>query len=78
MTIRYGNIRKPVKTPKREVEFDGCWHKVKSNKIEIPDLKTLPRFEALMWLCRNTYGRGYSRPNALAGLAGAISVSAQA
>jgi hypothetical protein len=64
-----------VRTPKREVEWDGCWYKVRSNKIVIPDLKTLPRFEALTWLCRETYSRGYSRPNPLAGFAGAITVA---
>lgn len=64
-----------VRNPKREVEWDGRCYKVKSDKIAIPDLKTLPRFTALTWLCSNTYRTGYSRPNPLAGLAGAISVS---
>lgn len=73
MSIVRGNP-KIVRTPKREVEFDGCWYKVKSTKIAIPDLKSLPRFEALSWLCRETYPRGYSRPNPLAGFAGVITV----
>lgn len=77
MTIRYGNVRKPVKTPRREVEFDGSWYKVKSNKVEIPDLKSMRRIAALQWLCRETYARGYSKPNPLVGFAGAISVGSR-
>ncbi len=69
-------MRRPA-APKREVEWDGCWYKVKSSKIDIPDLKSLPRFEALTWLCRETYSRGYSRPNPLAGFAGAISIGSR-
>jgi hypothetical protein len=63
------------KGPKREVEWDGRWYKVRSDKIEIPDLKAMSRFAALTWLCRETYPTGYSRPNPLAGIAGAISIN---
>lgn len=63
-----------VRKPKREVEWNGSWYKVKSNTVEIPDLKALPRIEALLWLNNETYARGYSKPNPLAGYAGAISV----
>ncbi len=34
----------------------------------------MPRFAALQWLISNTYPTGYSRPNPLAGFAGAIKV----
>jgi len=64
-----------LRTPKREIEWEGRWYKVRSNKIDIPDLRNLPRFDALTWICRETYPRGYSRPNPLAGLAGAISIT---
>lgn len=63
-----------TRNPKREVEWDGRTYKVRSNKIEIPDLKSMSRFAALTWLCRETYPTGYSRPSPLAGFAGAISV----
>lgn len=61
--------------PKRTVTYDGQTYKVKSDKIEIPDLDTLPRLEALQWLCQHTYPRGYSKPNPLAGLGDAISLT---
>jgi hypothetical protein len=60
--------------PKRYVEWDGSTYAVRSNKIEIPDLKAMPRFAALQWLISHTHPRGYSRPNPLAGFGGAIKV----
>lgn len=63
-----------LRKPKREVEWDGRYYKVRSDKIEIPDLKSISRFAALTWLCRETYPTGYSRPNPLAGFGGAIAV----
>lgn len=62
---------------KPQIEWDGSWYSVKSHKIEIPDLKAMPRFDALQWLISNTYPRGYSRPNPLAGFGGAIAVGAR-
>lgn len=59
--------------PAREVEWNGKFYKVRGN-VEIPDLLALPRFTALMWLNTHTYARGYSKPNPLAGFAGAIEV----
>ena len=59
---------------KRGVEWEGRWYKVKSDKVQIPDLKSLPRISALIWLNTNTYPRGYSRPNPLAGIGDAIKV----
>lgn len=67
-------VARGVRRLKREVEWDGRYYKVRSDKIEIPDLKAISRFQALTWLCRETYPRGYSRPNPLAGLGGVISV----
>lgn len=56
--------------------YDGQTYKVRSTKVEIPDLDALPRFEALGWLIRNTYPRGYSRPmSPLAGLGAAININ---
>jgi hypothetical protein len=60
--------------PKREVSYDGARYKVRSDKIEIPDFTQMSRFEALQWMCRHTYARGYSKPNPLQGLGGAIEV----
>lgn len=62
---------------KPQVEFDGVWYSLRSHKIEVPDLKEMTRFEALRWLISNTYPRGYSRPNPLAGIDAAISVGAR-
>lgn len=67
-------MRAASRRPKREVEWDGRFYKVRSDRIAIPDLKSISRFEALTWLCRETYPTGYSRPNPLAGFGGAISV----
>lgn len=60
----------------RTATFDGNAYKVRG-KVEIPDFASMDRFSALQWLCRHTCARGYSRPNPLAGLGGAISVAAQ-
>lgn len=62
---------------KRTVTFDGMTSKVRSDKIAIPDLQSMNRFAALQWLIRHTYATGYSKPNPLAGLAGAITLRAQ-
>lgn len=51
--------------PKRVVEFDGMRSKVRSDKIEIPNLQAMNRFEALQWLIRHTYPTGYSKGNPL-------------
>lgn len=72
MAIVRGSTR--VAKPKREVEWDGRFYKVKSDKIDIPDLQAMERFSALVWLNRHTYPRGYSKPNPLAGLGDAIKV----
>lgn len=61
-----------MRKPKREVSFDGITYKVRSDTIEIPDFTQMSRFEVLQWLCRHTYGRGYSKPNPLQGFGGAI------
>lgn len=63
-----------VRSPKREIEWDGRTYKVRRNSTVIPDLQSLPRMEALIWLCRETCPRGFSKPNPLAGYGGAISV----
>lgn len=59
---------------KREVEWDGRFYRVRSDKVPIPDLTAVSRFQALNWLIANTYPTGYSRPSPLAGFGGAISV----
>lgn len=72
MAIR--SARNAVRNPKREVCWDGRYYKVRSNKVEIPDLGAINHFTALLWLNQHTYARGYSRPNPLAGFGGAISI----
>lgn len=73
-----------ARKPKREVEWDGRVYKVRSDKVEIPDLaaaEALPsghaeRFRALTWLIANTYPTGTSRPNPLAGMGSILKVTA--
>ena len=62
------------KTPARTATFDSRTYKVRGN-VDVPDLASMDRFEALRWILRHTYPRGYSRPNPLAGLAGVVKVS---
>lgn len=61
--------------PKREVFYDGSMYKVRSDKIEIPDLEQMERIGALVWLIQNTYPTGNgirTKPNPLQGLGGGI------
>jgi hypothetical protein len=67
-------MAKRAKGPKRYVNWGDRSYAVRSDKIEIPDLAAMSRFAALQWLVSNTYATGYSRPNPLAGLGGAIAV----
>ncbi len=60
--------------PKPQIEFDGQCYSVRGYKAEIPDLRAMPRFDALRWLISNTTPRGYSKPNPLAGIGGAITL----
>ena len=61
---------------RRTVEFGGQHYKVRSNKIEVPDLRKMERFEALRWLIANTYPKGYSTaPAQSLAFGGAISIN---
>lgn len=62
---------------KREVEFDGTFYRVRSNTVDLPDLKAMNRFDALIWLNRHTYARGHSTKSNvnLRGYSGAVTVS---
>ena len=61
---------------KRVVEYDGEVYKVRRQEVEVPDLAVMDRMGALIWLNRNTYGKGRSnvKPNPLAGLGEILSV----
>lgn len=61
---------------KRTVEYDGRTYKVRSDKVDIPDLDALERFSALIWLNQNTYATGYStkKQNPLEGYGGILEV----
>lgn len=67
-------MRRTQRGPMPTATFDGQTYSLRSRKIAVPDFSAITRFEALRWLITHTYPRGYSRPNALAGYAGAISV----
>lgn len=43
---------------KRTVRFHEFTYKVRSNRIEIPDLEAMNEFAALTWLIQHTYARG--------------------
>lgn len=58
------------------VTYNGQVYKVNSRTIEIPDLDAMPAVDAKRWLLNNTYPKGYSKSNPLAGLGGEIQVSA--
>lgn len=74
MTIKVIAFGYKPRKAKRTVAFNGRVYRVRSDKIELPDLTAMSDFEALKWLCNHTYATGYSRPNSLAGMGGAISV----
>lgn len=50
--------------PMPTVTYNDKVYKVRSRKTEIPDLAAMDGIAAAMWLIRNTYPRGYSRPTA--------------
>lgn len=65
-------------TAKRTVTYNGKTYKVRKDCVEIPDLHSMERIEALMWLNSETYpaGRGTrTMPNPLAGLGDAINLT---
>jgi len=60
---------------KRAVTYNGRTYKVRSDSIEIPDLASMGDFEALVWINRHTYRRGYhAAPSPLTGMGGAINL----
>jgi hypothetical protein len=62
--------------PMPTVTYGEYTYKLKSRKTIVPDFNSMTRFEALIWINRNTRARGYSKaPNPLIGLGGAISVN---
>jgi hypothetical protein len=65
-------------SPRRTVTFDGQMYKVRSTKVEIPDLAAMTRIEALVWLNQNTYRRGYSKARSpLEGMGAALTLRAR-
>lgn len=57
----------------RTVTYGESTYKVRG-RVEVPDLNTMDRLAALIWLNRHTYARGYSKSNPLAGIGAAITV----
>ena len=61
---------------RRIVEFNGQHYKVRSNKTVVPDLATMDRMAALLWLNANTYPKGYSKaPAQSLAFGGAITIT---
>ncbi|MCW2721191.1 hypothetical protein [Pseudonocardia sp.] len=63
--------------PKRIAFYEGRSYKVKSDRIEIPNFEQMERMAVLQWMLRNTYPRGYGKPNPLAGMGGILRVGGQ-
>jgi hypothetical protein len=57
------------------VTFDGDVYKLRSRNTVVPDLAAMDEMAAHLWLCQNTWPKGYQREaNPLIGLGGAITV----
>lgn len=61
-----------VRRHKRSVTFDGSVYKVRSDHVLIPDFLQMSRIEAILWLNKYTYARGYSKPHPLRDVGEAI------
>jgi len=62
--------------PMPTVTYDGETYKLRSRKTEVPDLTSMERLTALIWINRNTTSRGYSKaPDPLIGLGGVVSLN---
>jgi hypothetical protein len=46
--------------PKPKIWYDGKLYSCRRYDVEIPDLDSMPRTNALVWLIQNTTKRGYS------------------
>ena len=69
-----------MRNPKRRVTFNGRTYTVRKDKIDLPDLDAMSRFEALQWLSRETYPTGAgtrTKPNPLAGMGSILTVEAR-
>lgn len=67
-----------ARRPKPTVTYEGRTYKVRSHKTEIPDLGSIGRAGALIWLNQNTYARGTglrTKPNPLAGMGDVIGLT---
>jgi hypothetical protein len=54
---------------KRTVTLNGVTYKVRSDRIDIPDLSAMDAADAAAWLASNTYPRGFGpATNPLQGL----------
>lgn len=51
-------------TARPTVTFEDRTYSLRSSKTEIPDLASMTRLHALVWLNRHTVARGYSRKGA--------------
>jgi hypothetical protein len=56
------------------VMYQGNIYKLRSRKIEVPDLDAMDSLSALVWLNRNTIAKGYKKEPALV-LANNITIS---
>lgn len=55
------------------VEYDGKTYSLLRRDTVVPNLQTMDRIAALVWLTQNTKARGYQRPvNPLKGYGGTV------
>jgi hypothetical protein len=62
--------------PMPTVEYNGRSYALLSRSTVVPNLQEMDSLHAAMWILRNTRSSGYSKPNPLAGMGGAIKVTA--
>lgn len=41
--------------------YNGSTYKLRSNKIEVPELELMDSLAALVWINQNTIARGYTK-----------------
>ena len=63
----------PARGPMPTVTYDGSTYKLRSRKTVVPNLDSMERMAALIWINQNTTKRGHHAvPSPLLGMAGAV------
>jgi hypothetical protein len=62
---RRGLLLKKQVNPMPTVTYEGKTYKLRSRKIEVPDLENMDSLSAHIWLNRNTTARGFRKEPAV-------------